>query len=158
MFTGVSCDKKTPHHGRYNSRLLCQNLQMSTLCRAEWNGQGNPESIRGRNGNQGLFPSYSPDNHSSDIISSAPLEISVKGGVKGDRIISDNRKYFGLFFWERDHPGRCAGRLAPHFQSQVHARPCPFSRPCQSNPANRCCGSSWQSNRAQVPCNELLTK
>jgi hypothetical protein len=45
-----------------------------------------------------------------------------------------SRKNFGLFFWERDRPGRCAGRLASHFQSQVRARSCPSSSPCQSDP------------------------
>jgi hypothetical protein len=57
----------------------------------------------------------------------------LKGRVKEGPKISDNPKNFGnisdkqpfseiisdYFFWERDRPGRCAGRLAPHFRAKA---------------------------------------
>ena len=128
MFTGVSCSKKTPHHGLYSFPCLCYNPRMSTLCRAEWGWQkyGGAETSE--------RPFFCPTHFSA----------FQKCRVKGCQKISDNRKYFGnisdLFFGERNRfiapscravaatrrwkqreggPGRWAGRLAPRFRSRM---------------------------------------
>ena len=105
---------------------------MSTLCRAKWNGRGN---VCQWNKTERVCGSHSLDNHSSDeffrpVHPSAFASFCLEGRVKGGRNISDNPKNFGnisekrpfseiisdYFFGERDRPGRCAARLAPHFR------------------------------------------
>ncbi len=143
MFAGVSCFKNSLHHDLYKFRLLCHNAPMSTLCRANWNGQRNVSGARPSRSLCGASRAALPD---KDVFGGTPdtarethalpthLSAFLKGWVKRDRKISDNPKNFGnisekqpfseiisdYFFWgERDRPGRCAGRPAPHFRTKA---------------------------------------
>jgi hypothetical protein len=125
---------------------------MSTLCRARRECQGN---VRQGNKTERVRCFHSPDNHSADRIPSAPLENNPKYRVKGGRKISDNRKYFGLFFggsatvlslrssaeadsvavWgvsRRTSGQRCVWRDAKH-----------RARVARAPSSNQSCGSNW---------------
>ena len=81
---------------------------MSTLCRAEQEGQGAPETVRGRNGNQGLFlipltiiplthsAKHSPATFSCLIHLSASIHRISQGNY---RILTHSQDWTGIKRW-----------------------------------------------------------